>query len=81
MSPDEADLDALFGPDQVLTALPARERQIRRPVLASLREIGQDGRVLVVGVGADIKDGPENGQLLEGDLQLPGPGDGGLLSR
>jgi hypothetical protein len=81
LRPDEADLRALLRADQVLAALAAGDRKIGRPVSSSLRKIRQDRGVFVVRVGADVKDGSQDVQLLEGDFQLPGTGDGGLLRR
>ena len=75
----ETELRPLFRADQVLAALAARDREIGRPVFPALRERGQERGVLVVGMGPDIEDAPENVELLEGDLQVRGVGDAALL--
>lgn len=74
-----AEFSSLFRADQILAALAAGERKAARSILTTLREIGQDGGVLVVRMSGHIEDAPEDIQLLKGDLQFRGIGNPPVL--
>ncbi len=79
LGPDDPDLGALFRADQVLAALAAGEGQVGRPELSALREIGQDGRVLIVRMGGHVEDAAKDVELVKGDVQVRGTDDPGRL--
>jgi hypothetical protein len=57
-----------FGPDFVLPAVAAREREVGGAVSAAAREIGNELRVFVVRMSADVQhrgDGAEAPQILQ----------------
>src|SRR5437667_11671431 len=53
---------AELGAEQVLSAVAAGEREIGRPVSAAAREVGDDLRVLVVGMGGDVEHAAHGGE-------------------
>jgi hypothetical protein len=67
---DEAEQRPLLGADQVLAAIAARQRQVGGAQQALAVQVGQKPRVLVVGVGGDIKDVADYGQPLDGAQEL-----------
>ena len=79
LRPEEADLGPFFRADQILAAFAPGHREIGGPEAAALREIGQDGGILVVRMGADEKGAAEDVELLEGQGQFPAVGNLALL--
>src|SRR5581483_8296685 len=78
---EDAELGAELGPEQVLSALAAGERQVRRARAQAAREDGEQLGVFVVGVGADHEHAFARAELLErrGQRRDPaGPGRGEL---
>ena len=78
---DHAQLRALLRADQVLPALAARERKVRRAHVAAAREIGQHARALVVGVRRDHQHRAQFVQLVKRLVYLNGAGKGNALLR
>ena len=60
-----AQLLAELGADQVLAAVAAREREIRRPVSATAREVGDELRVLVVRMRRDVEHAAHRGEAAQ----------------
>src|SRR5207302_11018713 len=56
---------AELGPEQVLTAVTAGEREIGRPVSAGARQVGDDLRVLVVRMGGDVEHAAHRGEAAQ----------------
>ena len=71
LRPDEAQRRPLLGADQVLPAVAARDRQIGRAHERAVGQVGEQRRVLVVGVGRDVEDAAGDAELAqaEGDLR------------
>ncbi len=67
---DHAEELALLVADQVLAAVAARHREVRRAQEALVAEVGDQRGVLVVGMRGDVHDAADDGELLEGLLQL-----------
>jgi hypothetical protein len=72
LGPEDAERFAQFQTNQVLTALAAIERQVRRfrPIMP--RKNGEQLRVLVVGVGPDDQDALVVAQEAKGLIQRDG---------
>ena len=56
---------AELGPEQVLPAVAAGEREIGRPVSAVARQVGDDLRVLVVRMGGDVEHAAHGGEAAQ----------------
>src|SRR3954452_1932651 len=57
-----------LGPEQILAAVTARERQICRPVSTTERQVGDDPRILVIRMRCDVQHAAHRGkpaQLLQ----------------
>ena len=52
---DDAELFPKLPPEDVLSAIAARQREIRRAIVPSARKIGDELRVLVVRMGCDVE--------------------------
>ena len=57
-----AQLLAELGPEQVLAAVAARERQIGRPVSTTARQVGDDPRILVIRMRCDVQHAAHRGE-------------------
>jgi hypothetical protein len=60
----------LLGPDQVLTAVAARDREIAGAHQLAVRQIGEQAGVLVVGMGRDVEHAAGDPQPGERQLDL-----------
>ena len=69
---DDAEQIAKLGADHVLAAVPAGERQVRGPVVPAPGKVGDQLRVLVVGMRRDVEDAPEHAEAAQ--LLLDGGG-------
>jgi hypothetical protein len=69
---DETEEIADLRPDQVLSAVAARHREVARVGQATLAEIRDQPGVLVVRVGGDVERPRQHAQLLERELDLGG---------
>ena len=69
---DEAERRPLLGADQVLAAVAAREREVGRAHLRAVGEVGEQRRVLVVGVGGDVEHAADDAQLAQAERDLGG---------
>jgi len=67
---NDAELVALFGADQVLSALASREREITGAHLAPTRQIGEQGRVFVIGMSGDHEHAANDVQAIEREARL-----------
>ena len=76
---NDPQLRALFGADQVLAALAARQRKVRRAHVPAAREVGEHGGALVVGVRGDHQHGSELVQFVKRLFDLGRAGERALL--
>jgi len=71
---DEPELGALLGPDEVLAAVAAGHRQVRRAHERDVLEVRQEARVLVVGVRGDVQHAPDDAEAAQRQLHARGVG-------
>ena len=74
---DDPQLFAEFGAEHVLSAVAARQRQIGGAVVAAAREVGDQLRVLIVGMRRDVEDAAQFAKT----AQVLQDGGGGLRLR
>jgi hypothetical protein len=60
-----AQLLAELRAEEILTAVPAGEREIGRPIPAPARQVGDDLRVFVIGMGRDIEHAAQRAEALQ----------------
>ena len=81
MGADQPQQIALLRADQVLTTFAAGEREVGRAHVAAARVIGQNGGVLVVGMGGYHQNAAHSIELLQRLFNCRSTFEGGLCAR
>ena len=69
---NDAELLAQLRPDQILSAVAARERQVGGVVKRTVRPVGDQAGVFVVRMSGDVEDAAEHVQLLKRETSVCG---------
>ena len=81
LRPDQPQTRTQLGPNQILPAVTARDRQVRRPRQSPLSEVAEQRRILVVGMSGHVQHAREHRKLLDRQRQLRPAGVGGCDDR
>ena len=74
LRPDEPQRRPLLGPDQVLPAVAASDRQVGGAQQRAVGQVSEQRGVLVVGVGRDVEDAAGHAQPAQAEGDLRGVG-------